>query len=536
MEYLIVFGTTVIGSATLLLIMRAIYRRGIAIRITILTAFVTIILGNVGFMMGREGLTTGRLILAVAIILPTIFGLHVWILKTLVNPARKIMEIASKMQTGDLDQDFGIHSNDEIGDIARSLNSIKEYQKEIAEVSTFLADGDLSKTIYVRSEADLLGISFSRMTANLREMVEKVAENSRQLAESSEKLANAAHQAGMVTGQISTTIQQIAVGTSDQANSITKTLSSIEEMSRAIQSVERGAREQSEAISKAADVTGQINSSIRQVAENAITVKTNSESTAEAARSGTHTMDETLECMGTIKQKVDVSAQRVEEMGKRSEEINAILETIEDIASQTNLLALNAAIEAARAGEHGKGFAVVADEVRKLAERSSLATKEIGTLITGIQQTVTNAVLAMNEGAREVEIGVKSANRAGAALLDILNAAQNVNHQAVESGEAAGQMSQLAEELVTSVDSVTAVVQQNTAATRQMQVDSTELTESMESIASISEQNSAAVEQVSAATEEMSGQVEEVSTSARSLADLAGELQTLIGRFRLSGV
>lgn len=169
-----------------------------------------------------------------------------------------------------------------------------------------------------------------------------------------------------------------------------------------------------------------------------------------------------------------------------------------------------------------------------MAERSSLATKEIGTLITGIQQTVKNAVLAMNEGAREVEIGVKSANRAGAALLDILNAAQNVNHQAVESGEAAGQMSQLAEELVTSVDSVTAVVQQNTAATRQMQVDSTELTESMESIASISEQNSAAVEQVSAATEEMSGQVEEVSTSARSLADLAGELQIMVGRFKIS--
>jgi len=238
--------------------------------------------------------------------------------------------------------------------------------------------------------------------------------------------------------------------------------------------------------------------------------------------------------MQSIKSKVGASAAKVQEMGQRSSEIGAIVETIEDIASQTNLLALNAAIEAARAGEHGKGFAVVADEVRKLAERSSQATKEIGGLIAGIQTTVAEAVKAMDEGSREVELGVVSANKAGTALSEILSAAQAVNDQAELAGSAAEQMSIASSELVSAVDSVSAVVEENTAATEEMSANSTEVTQAIESIASVSEENSAAIEEVSASTEEMTAQVEEVTASAQSLAELAENLQNVINRFKLS--
>jgi methyl-accepting chemotaxis protein len=247
------------------------------------------------------------------------------------------------------------------------------------------------------------------------------------------------------------------------------------------------------------------------------------------------TMGETLARMEAIKEKVGVSSEKVLEMGKRSEEINAIVVTIEDIASQTNMLALNAAIEAARAGDQGKGFAVVAEEVRKLAERSAHAIKEIGGIITAIQTAVDDAVTAMQAGSLEVEIGVESANHTSTALTDILTAAQAVNKQAALTGEAAEKMSTLSEGLVASVDSVSVVVEENEAATRKMSVSSEHVTQFVESIASISEENSAAIEEVSASTEEVTAQVEEVSASAQVLSDLARGLEAVVKQFKIAG-
>ncbi len=462
-----------------------------------------------------------------------IFVVAFTIARGITRPVQLMANTANRLALGDIDQNLDYASRDEYGILADSIRLMLDYQKEMATVANSISSGNLTESIQPKSEKDQLGQAFKQMIESLREAIQRVAVSANTLTFASEQLAISADQAGRATSQIATTVQQVAKGITMETESVTRTAFSVEQMSQTIETVAQGSQDQTKSVTSATHITNQINEAIQQVAGNVQAVTNVSAGAAEAARMGAQTVVGTVKDMQLIKSKVNLSAQRVADMGAQSDQINVILETIEDIASQTNLLALNAAIEAARAGEHGKGFAVVADEVRKLAERAGRATREIGGLIKNIQHTVSEAVIAMDEGGQEVESGVQMANQAGKALEDILKAAEEVYRQAEQADHGAELMRSASSSLVSSVDEVSTVVEGNMAAMQSMTAGMAEMTRTIENIAAVSEENSAAIEEVSASAEEMSAQVEEVTASAQSLMEMAKSLQEIVQQFNL---
>jgi methyl-accepting chemotaxis protein len=208
--------------------------------------------------------------------------------------------------------------------------------------------------------------------------------------------------------------------------------------------------------------------------------------------------------MQEIKTKVDIATQKVKEMSARSLQISAIVEAIEDLAAQTNMLALNAAIEAARAGEQGRGFAVVAAEVRKLAEKSANSTKEITTLINTIQQSITEAVKAMEISNIQVSSGATRANESNESMYKIQKAADSLYQRVSEINEAASNIA----------------------------IRSNEMTSSIEGIASVTEENTAATEEVNASAQEVNSQMEEMALLTQSMTEMARAMHDLVRSFK----
>jgi len=477
--------------------------------------------------------STRMAVIAVVLALALGLGVSWMITQNILDPVNQLKKAAAQIASGDIQVSLAEQRKDEMGELSNAFARMVAYLQEMASAADKIARGDLSVSLQPQSAQDVLGNAFAQMTVNLRGLIEKVIQSANSVSLYSEQLASAAEQSDHVTEQIALTVQQVAKGISQQSDSVTRTAASAEQMNRAIDGVARGAQEQAQAVALASNLTGEIGKAIEEVNQNAVEANRSAQEAAQSAQGGVGTVNQVLAGMQQMSARVIETASRVEEMGKRSQEIGTILETIEDIAGQTNLLALNAAIEAARAGEHGKGFAVVADEVRKLAERSAAATRDIGELVRQIQQAVHEAVSAMHLSAQEVKATSERSQIAGEALEGIEKAVANVGERIQRTEQAVERMRTATAKLVDAMDTVSAIVEENTAATEEMAASSNEVSQAIENIATVSEENSAAIEEVSASAEEMSATVKEVSSSAAELAEMARELSRVVSGFYL---
>lgn len=358
--------------------------------------------------------------------------------------------------------------------------SISRPIRAAADVANKISEGNLTATIPESKAKDEIGIlvnSERQMVENLKKVLGEVQIASQSVSSSAQQFSASGTELNSAIQQIATTVDQVSRGSQTQAQRIEKSKHVVEELAKSMNDLSTNAKE-------SVEISNQV---------------------GLLSEKGTESAKEAGERMNKIIRVTNESAQKVKALADKTNEITAVLEVIKQIADQTNLLALNAAIEAARAGEAGRGFAVVADEVRRLAESSARSSDEIDSKLKQIQEHAQQVVGEIETSANEVNQGKMVIDSSLKTLHDI---ATNIRY-------------------------VSDTVRNLSESTYQQMIKVKTVSEDVVEIAAVSEENAAATEEASAAVEEQTSQTHEISNAANQLADLAMQLQSTVAKFKL---
>lgn len=350
------------------------------------------------------------------------FLLRTWIKRFIINPVLRIANAASNVAEGNIHQHVTVDQNDELGQLAKNFNFMVEEMCAMADQATSVAKGDLLRQIEGKGE---LVEAFNSMISTLRLLIMQLKEAAGQIDHSS--------------SDILSSVEHQASGSVELAASVAQVTATIEELT----------------------------STAKQIAETSGEVETIAEETEESARRGAEMVYDALKAMEGIKVRVADITKKTLVLGEKSRSIGEILEIIQGIAGEIHLLALNAAIESAAAGEHGKRFAVVAAEVRRLAERTKESASEIKVITTEIQAATNASIMATEQGAKEVESGSVVAEKAGRSLSEIIEMVERTTSAAKQISMATNQQKTASEQVAVTMKEVSEITKQSASGLKQ---------------------------------------------------------------------
>lgn len=452
-----------------------------------------------------------------------------------IRPILSLAGTAQQIAQGDLTQRAAVPSTDEVGTLAEAFNSmsanlertVRSVLQSQAKLKSVVETVDSRSRTMIdrvdeqRSIIDETSHSIDRLNSGVR----KITDNVEALSASSEETSSSMLE--MVAS-----MEEVSRHTDTLWSSVEETASATHEMVSSINEVDQNVVYLRNFVTETSSSMVQMSASIAEVESNAATSYDLALAVADAAESGMKAVRETIEGMEQIRRSVAESNAVVSRLGDRSFAIGRILNVIEDIAEQTNLLALNAAILAAQAGEYGKGFSVVAAEIRELSERTASSTRDIGALIKSVQEEVGNASKTMTSGSSLVEEGVILSHEAGRALTRILDSASKASGMGKEIANATREQAIGSETVTRSVERLQELVRQISAATAQQASGSNHILKAIDSMREVTKYvRQAMVEQksgsamISAATERMIEMIHEIFQVA---ANQAGESEKIV--------
>lgn len=348
--------------------------------------------------------------------------------RNIARPLQELTAVAERITVGDLSVTVSADARtDEVGVLARTFDRMTQSLRAMAAAAAQIAAGDLRSTIAPQSPSDVLGNAFARMVENLREQT-------RQLVEGANVL-------GAAGSEIVASTTQLASSASESAAAVSETTTTVEEVRQTAQVASQKAQHVFDSAQKAAQIS----------------------------LSGRKSTEDVSAGMTRIRQQMEAIAASMGRLSEQSQTIGQIIATVEDLAAQSNLLAVNAAIEAAKAGEHGKGFGVVAQEVKSLAEQSRQATNEVRTILSEIQKATTTAVLATEQGSKAVEAGIRQTDVAAESINALAGSVTDAAQAATQIAASSQQQLVGVDQVAAAMDSIKQASAQNVAGANQLE-------------------------------------------------------------------